>query len=181
MKKPVKYAIIALAIVLFILGIRWGWKLYTKYRHSDLLSFGNSSFKLDEKISITSVIDGLDGTAKIQVKNFSPSRFKIDQLQAELYTKDNTLLAEQKEPLKEAIIIEPNANTTIHLKYQIAPTGIVSLFAESGIIPKGASLAELVAAVGKLTKLEGIVVKLKGFYVSEGFKVDIDELINLEA
>lgn len=181
MTKPVKYTLIAIfALVAIIVG-RKAYDLYKKYKNSDRLSLGDMSFKLNEKITLVGLADGLDGTAKVQIKNFSPTSFTVDQVKLGLYTKGGSLLASQKAPLASPITVPANQNSETKLDFNIATTGVLKLFAESGIVPKGASLADLVAAVTALTSLKGVAVKLKGFFVSEGFKVDVDELINLES
>lgn len=162
--------IIAIVVIIltFVAG-RKGVKLLRKYRHSKRLKLIVEGIKFP-KLNLASLISDISTVVKLNISNFSPTTFKIQQLAIDVYSPDGDLLANPKQPLDRVVEIAPNQNNLFLIPYQISTQKLKKLISESGGVTK-------VGANYLTTGDYGITLILKGFAVAEGFKVEIDEKI----
>ncbi len=160
---------ILLIITILALLAKKSWSYYTKYRHAQRLKISIKEFTLPQ-LHLSHVLSDILANVHIHLSNYSNSTFHIEQINVDVYTPSGKLVAEQAEPLKQAINIRPNKNNTLPLTFYISATNINQLIQEAGGITKA-------TANYLLRGKYGITFHLKGFVVAEGIPIDINEKI----
>jgi hypothetical protein len=167
---------IAVFVFLMIL-VAVGYAYWRKYRQAQKLSFGVDGIKPNvssvadvSKILLTGA--NIPVTLKPVINNYSPSTFKIQQLKLDIYSEDGkNLLGSQNLPLNSTALVQPNSKTVLSLNYSFNP---VAFFNSAG---RKLGISELVDwYTGKSI---GIKLKLSGFVVAEGIKVNLDQVITI--
>lgn len=172
MKRTIKYLIILASIIILAIAGKIGWGYYRKYAHSKRLKTGVDSFNLPDGIKLYNIVQPVKSLIKLLFKNFSPSKFTINQINVEIYNTDGTLVAEQDNPINKPFEISPNNNTTYTLPFTISTQAAKQLVSQAGGI---ASVIANYLTSGKY----GIELVIKGFVVAEKYKIDLNEKITI--
>lgn len=167
MKKVIGFVIV---IVLVFLG-RQGYVKIIKLRHAQRLKIAVENFTIP-KINISSLFTNVPINLTLSLKNFSKSAFNLEQINVEVFSLSGELIAEQTNPLQESKKLLPNQSNLLPLSFLISPQNFKNLIRETGGIT---SVGANFLTSGKY----GIPLRLKGFVVAEGFKVDINETITV--
>ncbi len=180
--------IIIITVIVLLLGVGgfYGHKYYKKYQDSSLLGFETGTieipvFQINNISEIPGkVIDILDGWTTIKagiiLKNYSKSKYTINQIHVSLYTKEDTLFAEPLSMLETDLVIKPNGKTEVQFEYEVGTAGIKELIKNY----KGVNylLKMTNALTNYYNKNElGIEVVAKGYVVAENipFNIPINE------
>lgn len=170
-KRPAFYIIVALVAIVVVAGLYF----FKKYKAATTsLKFAISGFKLSDyklKDIPKILVSGIDGTLLALVQNFSNQTFNVTQVDVSIYTADNVLVASPKSPMSSAIEIKPNFNNTIPFEYSISSAGLQALFKGSNVM---ALLSQYLS-----NRTFGKKVYLKGFIISDGIKIDINEVVDI--
>lgn len=159
-----------IVIALILLGKK-GYGYVRKYRHSKRLkiSFKGIDFP---KLKLTSLISDVPTSVGLNIGNFSPSDFELSQISIDVYDEQDNLIAEPRSPLSKPIKLKPNQNNTFPLAYLISAQKIKQIIRNAGGI---ATVGTNYLTSGSY----GILLKLKGFVVAEGLKIEINETITV--
>ena len=157
-------------ILLFVLGKK-SYTYYKKYRHSKRLKISVRDVKIP-KLNLSSLLSDILAKVHLNIENFSPSNFSIQQISIDIFGTSGKLVAEQKNPLKEALTLKPNQSNIIALTFLISSHQLAQLIKEAGGI---ANVGANFLSSGKY----GIPIRLKGFVVAENFTIDIDESLTI--
>ncbi|NQY68527.1 MAG: hypothetical protein HRT72_12510 [Flavobacteriales bacterium] len=161
--------ILALAVSAF--GAKKGYDYFKKYRNIKKLSIGIDSFKLP-KLNLKSLFGNIKASVTIGIKNFSESAYSLEQVKVDVFTLAGDLLGEQSTLLADSVSIVPNEHTAFSLDYSIPSVKLQELLQAQGGV---AVVAMRFLDSGKY----GIQLVLKGFIVSEGITIDINENITI--
>lgn len=168
---------ISALIVLVVLLSLAGYFYFVKIKQAKKLSFGVDSikpnFKTVGELSKSLLTGGnIPVIVKPLISNYSSSKFKLNQIKLDIYSQDEkTLLGSQSMPLANPIELVPNANNTPAILYTFNPAA----FANSAGRKLG--ISEIIGWYQG--KPLGVKLKLKGFFVAEGIKLNIDEVITV--
>lgn len=170
-KKPILIIVISILAIFSVFKIRKLLKLRKfKYAVDD--------FSLTEKLSALALQKGIDATTKIALQNYSNSNFKLNQISIDLYTPSGEIIAEQKNPLSEALTIEKNNTKPFSLTHHIEPKGLVKLLKENQLIAPDDTILNIALKLITLD-LSGMELIAKGFIVIEGISKSFNEKITL--
>lgn len=123
-------------------------------------------------LSLQNLVSDIETTVEVVIKNFSNSVFNIQQISIDVFSSSGELIAEQKEPIQNVVIIEQKENSSFFLDYLISSSKLRRLIKESG--------GALLVGSNRLANGEyGIKLNLKGFVIAEGIKVDINEMVTV--
>ena len=164
--------LIGIIIIILVIGLGYnGYQFAKKYRHSKRLKFGVGKIRFP-KLNLSSLLTEIPLYIELEITNFSPTTFEINQISVDVHDENDTLVAEQKNPLTETLPIHSNKKTSLPLSYAISPQQLTRLIQHSGGIAK-------VGANFITTGSYNIPIKLKGFIVTEGIALDINETITI--
>ena len=161
-----KKTIIIIVIVLFI-----ATSIFFAYKRVSQLTaqtFDVAGIDIDKK---TISLGGVSGTLGLQISNFAKKGYKIDNVNIELYSLDGNLIAYQKEPLKETIEIQPQANNIIDIPLYFKSNFLHQLYKQ--LKDKYSSVQELLnnyLATGHF----GTEVIVRGFALKNGMKLNFE-------
>jgi|GEM_PF-3751406 len=180
-----KRTIIIFAIAaLLITGIYFASVYFRKIKDAQKLNIALHKFTIAKPLnSITDLVVLLQDAASfslpvkidLRLENFTPSKFTVNQIYAEIYTKNNILLAKQTNTLSEKLIVKPNnTDNILSLNFDLSVHGLINL----GIIKQtaGYTPAQMLWELGEkyitTGKLGGKVI-VKGFVYVENIKIAI--------
>ncbi len=172
MKRTIKYLIVLTAIIILVIAGKKSWEYYRKYIHSKRLKTGVDKINIPGGLKLKNIIQPVKTLVTLLIKNFSPSTFTVNQINAEIYTTGGTLIAEQDSPIEKPFRIEPNKNTPYTLPFNISAQALLQLISEAGGLT---SVAANFLTTGKY----GIAFIIKGFVTAENIKLDINEKISI--
>jgi hypothetical protein len=165
-----KMVVLMIVVALILLGKK-GYGYVRKFRHSKRLKVGFSGVKFP-KLKLRSLVSDVPVSIGLIIGNFSPSVFTISQISIDVFDEENNLIAKPQSPLSESIQLDPNQNNTFPLSYFISAQKIKQIITKAGGITT--------VGTNYLTSGSyGILLKLKGFVVAEGLKIEIDEMITV--
>lgn len=140
------------------------------YYSAKKLSVTVDSFKLMSKLE--DILSGFTLRFRLNLGNYSNSTFVISQIKIDAFTQADVALASQKSPLAAPISILPNQNNYPEFDFDFSNSGLANLILGGGNLLQ---MAQNFFVNGKF----GMQIKLKGFVVAEGFKVDINQIVNI--
>lgn len=144
------------------------YSLGKKYFDAKKLNIGIDKFRFP-KLDIYQ-LENITTEATIGIDNPTTSTFDITNLNIDIFGANGTPIAKQKMKFDDAVIIAPNNKTTFPLTYLISSNNIEQLIRQAGgLLVVGANYL----ATGSY----GLSLLLKGFVVSHGIKIDINETI----
>ena len=165
-----KLITLVIVIVLIVLG-RKGYSYVKKYRHSKRIKVGVDGVSFP-KLKLTNLIGEIATSIKLNIGNFSPSKFEVQQISIDVFDGKGNLIASPQNPLREPISIEPSQNNIFPLTYLLSSQQLKQIIRQAGGVAN-------VGANYLTTGNYGIPLLLKGFVVAEGLKVDINEKITV--
>jgi hypothetical protein len=165
-----KLLTLVVIVVLVVLG-RKGFTYIRKYRHSKRIKIGVEGVSFP-RLKLTNLIGEIATSIKLNIGNFSPSKFEIQQISIDVYDQQGNLIAEPQNPLSEPISIAPSQNNIFPLTYLLSAQKLKQIIRNAGGVAN-------VSANYLTTGNYGIPLLLKGFVVAEGLKVDINEKITV--
>lgn len=148
-----------------------GYDYWRKFNHSNRLKVGVGSFSFP-KLNLRSLLGDITLAIDITLDNYSSSTFSLEQISIEIYDKLGRLVAEQIAPLTTPFTIKPNKTNLLPLTLEISSHSIAKLIAQHG---GTASVGASYLSSGSY----GIPLKIKGFAIAEGFRIDIDQQIEI--
>jgi len=175
-----KKFIIGILALIGVFAVYFIWKAKKTIQTADLLDFDIADFKLNFTLrDLPGVLLSwsVPATVTIKASNYSKHNFTIEQMKADIYTPDNSLLAYQDNPFSEDIIIKPKGTSLINIDYTLDLSGIVKMIAaRKKQNPDAKLLKEVLTSY--ITKGEiGETVLIKGFVIPKelGIKVKLNE------
>lgn len=164
--------IIALIIIIALILVgKKGYGYLTKYRHAKKIKVSVDKFRFPD-LKLQNLITDVLTEVTVIIGNFSSTTFNIEQINIDVLDETGQFIAEQKNPLPQAIQLLPNKNNALVLTFLISPQHIRQLIKKAG----GAiNVGTRYLTTGKY----GIPLQLKGFVVAEGFSIDINENITV--
>ena len=160
---------IGLLAVIFLLYKGYG--LYQKFSHAKHLKIGLADFQF-ENFNLSSLFSDVTAHVQVSIDNFSKSVFTIEQIKVDVYSESGQLIAEQTEPLSRKRSILSNQKNVLPLSFLISSNKVKTLIKQSGGVVK---LGANYLSSGDY----GIPIHLKGFIVSEGISIDINEKLTV--
>lgn len=163
-----KIVIVAVLIVALIAAQK-GYQYYQKYKGSEDIFVTVEKFQFPE-LNLSSIFKEVLTKVTININNYSPETFLIQQLQINVLGAKNELLAEQQYPINRPIEVKPNQANLFALNLLLSPFTLKELIKSAGGI----------ATVGANYLLKGkynIPIQIVGFVRAEGFKIPINEKI----
>lgn len=155
-------------VLLAVLLAPKAYSLGKKYFDAKKLDIGVDKFRFP-KLDIYQ-LENITTETTIGVTNPTDSAFDISNLHINVFGSEGTLIAKQKIKLDKPVNILPQQKTTFPLTYLISSTNIEKLIKQAGGL--------LVVGGNYLTTGNyGLSIVLKGYVVSSGLKIDINETI----
>ena len=173
-----------LIIVAVILTLGIAYKYYKKAKDTEKLKLAAVSLKSDKKITdLNDIIDilqnGLILKGFVQIRNFSGQDYTLSQMSIDGFSPmSNKLIAQQTNINKHDIVLKNKQVTNIPLEYKVDVMTALTLFKESGVIPEGTTLWEVITHPAKYyesTNLNKLKIVLKGFIETEGITLNINQ------
>lgn len=166
MKRKITLIII---LIVVIIAAKKGYDYYQKYRNSDDLKITIEKFEFPE-LNLSNIFKDIVAKVILNISNFSPSNFQVQQMKVDVLDQEKQLVAEQQYPIDNPIEIKPNQATKFALNLLISSHNVARLIkAAGGIANVGANYL----VNGKYN----IPIQLVGFVRSEGIRIPIDEKI----
>jgi len=172
------------AIIAVILTLGLAYKFYKKAKGVEKLKLSSVSLKSEKKITeLNDLIDilqnGLILKGFVQIKNFSGEDYTLSQMSIDGFSPvSNKIIAEQININQHDIILKDKQETHIPLQYKVDVLSALLLFKESGVIPEGTTLWEVITHPAKYyesTNLNKLKIVLKGFIEAEGITININQ------
>ena len=174
--------ILIIIVVILTLGI--AYKYYKKAKDTEKLKLAAVSLKSDKNITdLNDIIDilqnGLILKGFVQIRNFSGQDYTLSQMSIDGFSPmSNKLIAQQTNINKHDIVLKNKQVTNIPLEYKVDVMTALTLFKESGVIPEGTTLWEVITHPAKYyesTNLNKLKIVLKGFIEAEGITLNINQ------
>ena len=148
-----------------------GYAYFRKYQHAKRIKVALDRYSFPE-LKLSNLLSDILFQVNLSIGNYSSSQFSVEQVSIEIFSPSGLLVAEQKEPMSEPLILKPNKNTVLPLTFLMASHRVSDLIRENG---GAANVGANYITSGSY----GIPLHLKGFVVAEGFKITIDEEIQV--
>lgn len=148
-----------------------GFAYFRKFKHAKRIKVALESYAFP-KLKLSSLLSDILFQVNLSIGNYSSSQFSLEQVSIEVFSPSGLLIAEQKEPMSEPLILSPNKNTILPLTFWMASHRISDLIRENG---GAANVGANYITSGEY----GIPLRLKGFVVAEGFQIGIDQEIKV--
>jgi hypothetical protein len=153
---------LVLLTILFIYLVRKG-------SAASKIEISSISGKLDTRASS---IGNIVVDARIVLSNYSSERIVLNQAKLDVFTVDEeNLIGSQSQPLGENLYIEPKANSILNLRFNVNPKNLVDTVSNNTNVTQVINYA-FGAKLGKK-------IKLKGYVIGEGVKVNINEEVEI--
>ncbi len=165
-----KVIAVLLILVVLIFGKK-GWSFIQKFRHAKRLKISVEGIRFP-KLSLKNLIGDIALKVRLNLANFSPSSFNLEQVSVDVFNKAGEQIGTQQNPLREPILINSNQNNLVTTDYLISSSAIRNLIRDAG---GGGAVASNYLTEGKY----GIPILLKGFVVAEGVKVEVNEKLEV--
>jgi len=176
-KKPAIFALLTIMLmVIFVFAIKY----FKKATQASKISIGDITpdYSAFNNLKLSNIINGVTLPIKVGIRNFSPEQFSLSQIKIDIYSKENSLIAEQTNPMTSPTAITPNGQTFVNLNYKITSLNFIQLLKENGIIPDSFQVADLLTSWEKIQNLvSSMKLNLKGFFEAEGLKINIDQVV----
>lgn len=120
------------------------------------------------------LLTGIKLRIMVELSNYSDTALQVEQISIDAFTQKGNKLANQTQPLAAPVSLTPNANTTLFVNYQIDYTNVLALLKDNGILKNIKDALTILKNIVSKKEI-GTNIKLKGFIVAEGVKVNINE------
>ena len=173
-----------LITILVILTLGLAYKFYKKAKGTEKLKLANISLKSETPIAdVNDLIDILQNgwflKGFVQIRNFSEEDYTLNQMSIDGFLPvSDKVIAEQININQHDIVLKNKEVTNIPLQYKVDVLSALSLFKESGVIPEGTTLWEVITHPAKYyesTNLNKLKIVLKGFIEAEGITININQ------
>lgn len=141
------------------------------------LKIGLDKFRMAKPISsiaeVLTMIKSFNTIITVNFSNFTKNNYTVNQIQLSVYSMSDQLVAEQTTPLSSPILITPEKVVPTDIAFSVNGTSALQ------VAFKGTSLNDLFNFLSNNPKGLGKQLKVKGFVVAEGIKVNVDQIINV--
>lgn len=143
----------------------------------DGLKISLGKFRMEKPISslaeVFTMFKSFNTIITVDFSNFTKNNYTINQIQLEIYSMSDQLVASQASPISSPIVVKPQVVSSADVVFAINGTSALQLAF------KGTSLNDLFNFLSNNPKGLGKQLKAKGFIVAEGIKVKVDQIINV--
>jgi hypothetical protein len=175
-KSKILFGIGTTIVIFIVLFLTVGRKVLNLKK----LEYSGISFKFEQYP--TSVVDLLmsDFIAKVilKIQNFSNIDYTIQQSALQIYSKKGNLIATPNEPIETGFILKANANNEIPARYKFDYTNILTLIEDNGLASSVSSALNVIKNFFT-SKTLGTDLIIKGFIVSDGITININQTISV--
>jgi len=169
--KKIWYFIIGFSVIAIAIGLWLGKKVSAAKKIDFALG--------DTDVKFISFSEGFEITAQFILKNFSESKFVVNQLKADIYTYNDYLIAPQPAPLSAPLEIAPSSNTPVNLTYTLNVASVLQLVLNSGIEKDKGDNIFTIAQRFLETGVIGAKAKVIGFVEVDGLTIKLNETIDI--
>lgn len=174
--------LIIVAIIVFIIALSaggaWIKELLKKQKDSEKLDYEleDIDFPSLSGNELAQILDGKKTKIPLKVteniKNPTGSSFNISNMTLKLSTLSGDTILNQTKPLEKPLIIKPNSSDNdLELAFELSSDAVAKLVKSVGGV--------IQAGINKLNTGEfGFAIRLTGNLLSEGFNVELDEILN---
>ncbi len=140
------------------------------------LKLSNVSFEFPKNLRdvLSLMTDSFYSTVTVTISNHSDVNYTVNSIYINVYTLQNNLIAEQTQPLANAVNIPPRKNTEISINYKMDYTTITRLYKDNNLKFSTQTLRNLLLYQKLNTQLI-----LKGTVSTEGITLPINETIDI--
>ena len=177
-KENIKFGIIALVALLFIVAMAYFFRLLKKKANANNLQVAGFDFELLEPIQLKHLTQPIKAKLKLNLGNYSTSNFKIEQVAVSLLSPSGSVVAQPLKPMTTPINLDANKINTLPVEVQISTTNLFKLLKENGFLSADSITALQSLIKGGMPKFNATV---KGFIQAEGAKININETLTNNA